>query len=194
MNRKNFPQQFFDQPVLTVARNLLGALIETGGERSRTSGIIVEVEAYHESEPASHSYRGRTARTEVMFGPGGFCYVYFIYGMHYCVNVVAEPVGIGAAVLIRAIEPVEGLAAMRRRRGGAAGHSVCNGPAKLCEALGIDGSFSGDDLRRSKRIAVRPYRDFGEADVSVSRRIGISKAKTLPWRFSVRENPWVSRG
>ena len=193
MYRRRFPQQFFEQSVLTVARNLLGSLLETGTGTSKTSGIIVETEAYHERDPASHSHRGKTKRTEIMFREGGHCYVYFIYGMHYCVNVVAESEGVGAAVLIRAVEPLDGVPLMKKRRG-VAGLGLTNGPAKLCEAFGIDQGVLGEHLSRSKEISVRPFRKVPDAQVEVSRRIGISKAKTLPWRFTVRGNPWVSRG
>ena len=130
---KPLKRAFFDRSVHEVAPELIGTTFLVGG----VGGIIVEVEAYHHSEPAAHSYRGPTPRNHVMFGPAGFSYVYRSYGIHWCVNFVCEGVGSASAVLIRAVEPTHGLTAMRRRRGVGDERALCSGPGKLCEAMGI---------------------------------------------------------
>src|SRR5512146_2223463 len=126
-------RSFFDRPVLKVARELIGATLLVNG----VGGRIVEVEAYHHTEPAAHSYRGRTDRNAVMFGPPGCAYVYRSYGIHWCLNFVCEAEGSASAVLIRALEPLRGIAAMQRRRGLPDARALCSGPGKLCEALGV---------------------------------------------------------
>jgi DNA-3-methyladenine glycosylase len=190
-----------------VAPYLLNKVL-VHGERA---GRIVEVEAYHGSDdPASHAYRGLTPRTAVMFGPPGFLYVYFTYGMHWCANVVCGPDGEAAAVLIRALEPLRGVEAMRESRPAARRDiDLCNGPAKLCQALGITGADSGTDLLApSPRSARRPRTVPSEPAVPVRLeddgtgpprrpgrgvRIGIRVAAERPWRFWVAGNPHVSR-
>lgn len=127
-----------------------------------------------------------------MYWEGGYCYVYSIYGLHHCVNVVTGPKDSGAAVLIRAVEPLQGLQFMRRRRPGANRCELTNGPAKLCQALAITKSYWGLDLLTSKRIRLTPFRTFSAAEIGCSTRIGISKAAAYPWRFFVKESPWVS--
>lgn len=191
---KRFPQSFFLRPTLDVARDLLGARLTTTIRGVKTSGRIVEVEAYYgPTDPASHSHRGETPRNAPMFRPGGLCYVYLIYGLHHCVNVVTEKEGIGAAVLIRALEPVEGIAAMERRRQTKDSTLLTSGPARLCEALKITRALSGHDLLRSGLIKLTPDEDIPDHAVKRSTRIGISKGKELDWRFFIRGNDWVSK-
>jgi DNA-3-methyladenine glycosylase len=151
-----------------------------------TAGRVVETEAYREDDPASHSFRGRTARTAVMFGPPGHLYVYLSYGVHRCVNVVAGPDGCGAAVLIRAVSPTAGLEVMRARRGGRRDVELTNGPGKVCQALGIQLRHDGT-AHTAARGEIR-LADDGVAPPSrplVGPRIGISKAVDVPWRFRV---------
>ncbi len=191
-------RSFFSQDALELAPALLGKLLVAADGRS---GRIVEVEAYRGGEdPASHAFRGRTARNATMFGPPGHLYVYFTYGMHFCANVVAGAEGIAEAVLLRALEPVNGLDAMRlarwgRQVGGTNGpdRDLCRGPARLCQAVGIDKSFDGLDL--VARGSVLWLADDGTVanEVSTAPRVGISAATELPWRFSVSGHSAVSR-
>jgi DNA-3-methyladenine glycosylase len=180
---------FYDRPVLEVARDLIGCVVSHGG----CAGVIVESEAYHHSEPASHAYVGLTNRTRVLFGPPGYAYLYRSYGIHACLNSVCEPAGVGAAVLIRALEPAEGIELMRARRGVERLENLCSGPGKLTQALGIGLELNGSDLIRGPiGIAPRPpaWRDV---EVAASRRIGITKAAELPWRFSALDSRYLSR-
>lgn len=175
-----------------VARRLLGCLIIREIDGQKLVGKIVETEAYHQSDAASHSYRGRTPRVDVMFGLPGFCYVYFTYGMHYCMNVVTGPEGEGSAVLIRALEPLEGLEVLAKNRGGLSGVQLMNGPAKLCQALQIDKGFNGHDLTKKPLILrVRPA--IASANIIQTTRIGISRDVDRPWRFYIRDNAFVSK-
>ena len=183
---------FLDGPAEQVAARLLGCLLVRELDGQRLVGRIVETEAYDQADAASHSYKRRTARTEVMFGPAGHLYVYFTYGMHYCMNVVCGPEGYGAAVLIRAVEPVEGEATMIQNRGGRGGVAATNGPAKVCQALSIDKRWNGCDLRAEPlQLVVRPA--LPTIQVVRSTRIGITQAADVPWRFYVRDNPYVSK-
>ena len=183
---------FFGRDPLEVAPDLLGKVM-VAGERS---GRIVEVEAYRGGDdPGSHGYRGVTPRTEVMFGPPGHLYVYFSYGMHWCANVVCGPTGTCGAVLIRALEPLTGVGAMYAARAKAKRDSdLCSGPAKLCQALGLDGAHDGLDLTTAAHGV--ELRDDGVvvADHRTSTRIGLAPGKgdDLAWRFFVRGNPHVS--
>ena len=164
---------------------------EIGGKR--TSGMIVEVEAYvGKVDRACHAHIGRTSRNSVMFETGGHIYVYFIYGMHHCVNVVTEPNGQGCAVLIRAIQPIEGVEIMQRRRKNRHPTNLSNGPAKLCVALGIDKKISGEDLLNSNLVKVSKYKTFTSKQIARSKRIGITKDSDRLWRFYIRSNKWVS--
>jgi DNA-3-methyladenine glycosylase len=172
--------------VCTVARALIGCVVRHG----ETAGAIVETEAYHESEPACHAFVGRTRRTVTLFGPPGIAYVYRSYGVHAMLNAVAEPDGIGAAVLIRALEPLEGVELMRVRRGRERVEELCSGPGKLTQALGIELTHNGGDLREGP-VTITPGRAAPQVIVS-SRRIGITKAVELPWRFSVAGSRFVS--
>ena len=157
--------------------------------------MIVEVEAYlGTNDPACHAARGKTARNEVMFRAPGHCYVYLIYGMYHCVNVVSDPEGMGSAVLIRAVEPLEGIPLMRRRRGGSRvrPRDLARGPGRLCEAFGITRSLSGEHMASSSRIWLEPYASFDGAAVATSGRIGISQGAEMPLRFFVSDSLWVS--
>lgn len=165
-----------------AAPRLLGCMLvrEVGGRTLR--GRIVETEAYSQDDVASHSYRGQTPRTKVMFGPAGHLYVYFTYGMHYCCNIVTGPDGHGSAVLIRALEPLDGLDEQART----------DGPARLCKAFGIDKALNGHDLHREPlRLELAP--PVAQTDIVQTTRIGISRGQDVPWRFYIRGNPYVSR-
>jgi DNA-3-methyladenine glycosylase len=194
--RKRRPQStaglkadFYDRPVLVVARDLLGCIVEHGG----VSGRIVETEAYHDSEPACHAFVGLTPRTEVLFGPPGIAYVYRSYGIHALLNAVCESEGVGAAVLIRSLEPLEGIEYMYRRRGVARETDLCSGPGKLTQALDIRLSHNRGDLARGN-VVIRPRgKDWGAPEIVAGPRIGITKAAELPWRFCLAENRNVSR-
>ena len=177
----------YGRPVVEVARELLGCVVRHG----ETAGRIVETEAYHHSEPACHAHVGLTPRTRVLFGPPGRAYVYRSYGIHALLNAVAEPEGVGAAVLIRALEPLEGIETMRARRGRTAARDLCSGPGKLTEALGI--GLDLDDTPLGDPIEILP-RDAPAPPVAVAGgRIGITKAVDLDWRFCVAGSPWLSR-
>jgi len=153
-------------------------------------GLIVEVEAYHHTEPAAHSYRGETARNAVMFGPAGYVYVYRSYGIHWCLNFVCEPKGSASAVLIRALEPIEGLPVMRRRRGVQEERLLCSGPGRLCEALGITVAQNGLALDRPPfALFARPE----PVEVVAGIRIGLTKAVDLPWRYGLKGSRFLSK-
>jgi DNA-3-methyladenine glycosylase len=169
-----------------VAPNLIGATLLVDG----VGGIIVEVEAYHHTDPAAHSYIGRTERNAVMFGPPGVAYVYRSYGIHWCLNFVCEVDGSASAVLIRALEPTEGLRAMRRRRGAGEPQALCSGPGKLGQALGITIKHNGMALDRAP-FELRARRET--PDIVTGPRIGISKAVEHPWRYGLKGSPFLSR-
>jgi len=177
---------FFDRSVHQVAPELIGTTLLFNG----VGGLIVEVEAYHHTDPAAHSFRGPTQRNRIMFGPAGFSYVYRSYGIHWCVNFVCEGEGSASAVLIRALQPTHGLAAMRRRRELKDERSLCSGPGKLCEALGIT-------IKHSELPLDQPpfalYGRSGEVDVIAGIRIGITKAVDLPWRYGLKGSKFVSK-
>lgn len=173
-----------------VARRLLGCILERTIDGQTVRVRIVETEAYDQTDAASHSYKGRTQRTDVMFGPPGYLYVYFTYGMHYCCNIVVGEEGYGAAVLIRAVEPIENEKLLEKRRGGKTGVELTNGPAKLCQALGIDKQMGGHNLRLAPfRLIMRPQLTNG---IVTTTRVGISQAKDVPWRFYVKDSSFVS--
>jgi DNA-3-methyladenine glycosylase len=183
---KPLKRGFFDRSVHAVASNLIGATLLFDG----VGGIIVEVEAYHHTDPAAHSFRGPTPRNRVMFGPPGFTYVYRSYGIHWCVNFVCEREGSASAVLIRALQPTHGIPAMRRRRALHDERALCSGPGKLTEALGITSAHSGLPLDRPP-IAL--YARAGKVDVVAGVRIGITKAVKLPWRYGLKDSKFVSK-
>jgi DNA-3-methyladenine glycosylase len=179
-------QPFFDRSVHEVAPELIGATLLVGG----VGGVIVEVEAYHHTEPAAHSYRGRTDRNAVMFGPAGYAYVYRSYGIHWCLNFVCEGEGSASAVLIRALQPVTGLAAMRRRRGMSDERRLCAGPGRLCEALAVTHAHNG---RRLDRPPFALYARAEAVKIASGQRIGITKAVERPWRYGLAGSPFLSR-
>jgi DNA-3-methyladenine glycosylase len=187
------PPAFYDRDPEQVARDLLGCIVTRRSEQGLTSGRIVETEAYlGPHDPACHAVAGRTRRTHCLFGPPGFAYVYFIYGVHWCLNAVTREEGFGSAVLIRALEPIEGVALMRERRGVARDRDLTNGPGKLCQALAITGAENGVSLA-SAGLAILPGAPVPDATVAVTPRIGISKAADWPLRWIVRESAFVSR-
>jgi DNA-3-methyladenine glycosylase len=177
---------FFARSVHEVAPDLIGATLLVDG----VGGVIVEVEAYHHTDPAAHSFRGPTPRNLVMFGPPGFAYVYRSYGIHWCVNFVCEKEGSASAVLIRALEPTHGLAAMRRRRGVQDERALCSGPGKLTEALAITDAHNGLALD-APPIALHARKKKPEIVAGV--RIGITKAVELPWRYGLKGSKFLSK-
>lgn len=183
---------FLDGPSETAAQRLLGCWLVRDYNGRKLIGKIVETEAYDETDAASHSYKGRTPRTEVMFGPSGHLYVYFTYGMHYCMNVVCGPEGSGAAVLIRAIEPLEGEDVMSDNRGGKTGVDLTNGPAKTCQALAINTDQNGHDLR-DEPLHLIIQSPVPSTEIVQTTRIGISRAADIPWRFYIKGNAYVSK-
>ncbi|HEY3960055.1 MAG TPA: DNA-3-methyladenine glycosylase [Solirubrobacteraceae bacterium] len=188
---------FYARPVLEVARDLIGCVVEHAPDDGPpVSGVIVETEAYHDSEPACHAFAGLTPRTRTLFGPPGRAYVYRSYGIHALLNAVCEPVGVGAAVLIRALEPLEGIETMRARRskGDVAmrDEDLCSGPGKLTQALGIELSENGGDLCDGPVRVLPREAVWLEPAVVAGTRIGITKAVELPWRFCAVENRHVS--
>jgi len=190
-------RDFYQRSTLAVARELLGQRLVRVIDSERLSGLIVEVEAYiGEDDAACHAARGRTPRNEVMYGPPGHAYVYFIYGMHHCLNVVTEGEGFPAAVLIRALEPLVGLEIMRCHRSGKPDRELTNGPAKLCQALAIKMDFNGVDLCTSEVLFMEEGRRVAQEEIGASPRIGIKAdelAKSVPWRFYLQGNDFVSR-
>jgi DNA-3-methyladenine glycosylase len=180
---------FYHRSVHDVARDLIGCTVRHGG----AAGRIVETESYHMDEAASHAYAGVTKRSSTLFGPPGYAYVYFSYGVHSLLNAVAEPEGVGAAVLIRALEPVEGIELIRARRGVDRVEDLCSGPGKLTQALGIGLDLNGSSLvdgpieMLARDPAARPPR------IVLGERIGITKAVDLPWRFCDADSRHVSR-
>ena len=184
---------FFEEDAPQVARKLIGNLLVRASDGKRLSGAIVEAEAYRGSnDPASHAYRGRTKRNDVMFGDPGHAYVYFTYGNHFCLNLTCEPAGVPAAVLVRAIEPREGIEEMKARRGVEKVQDVANGPGKLTKALGIGRELNGEDLVTSERL----FLEEGEKPrrVGSSSRVGISSGTAYRWRYFVEGSRFVSPG
>jgi DNA-3-methyladenine glycosylase len=179
-------RRFFSRSVHEVARDLIGAIVLVNG----VGGRIVEVEAYHHTDPAAHSFHGPTARNAVMFGPPGYAYVYRSYGIHWCLNFVCEPQGSASAVLVRALEPTTGLPVMRRRRGVADERRLCAGPGRVCQALGVTGVYNG------LALDAPPFALFarrGLVEVVAGPRIGITKAVDKPWRYGLKGSRFVSQ-
>lgn len=188
------PRSFYDRDTEIVAREMLGAIIESTTPDGTASAMIVETEAYvGEHDLACHAVAGRTKRTALLYGPPGFAYVYFIYGMHWCFNAVTRAEGLPSAVLVRAVEPLSGESLMRERRGDKPKSiDLTNGPGKLCEALGIDGALNGVSLQR-KPLVIREGRAVTSDEIEITPRIGISRAVDWPLRYIIRGNSYVSR-
>jgi DNA-3-methyladenine glycosylase len=183
---KRLTKAFFNRSVHEVAPDLIGATLLFGG----VGGRLVEVEAYHHTDPAAHSFHGPTPRNVVMFGPAGYAYVYRSYGIHWCLNFVCEPKGSAAAVLIRAIEPTVGLARMRRRRGLSDVRLLCSGPGRLCQALGITRADNGLMLDEPPfELLARS----GEVEIAAGPRIGLTKAVERPWRYGLKDSRFLSK-
>jgi DNA-3-methyladenine glycosylase len=183
---RRLSRAFFRRSVHEVAPDLIGAIVLFGG----VGGRIVELEAYHHTDPAAHSFRGPTDRNAVMFGPPGFLYVYRSYGIHWCMNFVCEPAGSAAAVLIRALEPTANLPLMRRRRGVKDERLLCSGPGRLCEALGITRAHNGLPLDQP------PFELFARnqaVEIVTGPRIGITKAVDYPWRYGLKGSRFLSK-
>ncbi|MHB1834505.1 MAG: DNA-3-methyladenine glycosylase [Solirubrobacteraceae bacterium] len=181
---------FYRRPVLAVARDLIGCVVAHGD----CAGVIVETEAYHETEPACHAYVGLTPRTRTLFGPPGKAYIYRSYGIHALLNAVCEPEGVGAAVLIRALAPVAGIEAMRARRPVEHDRDLCSGPGKLTQALGIELDLNGCDLSGAGPITILPRtRAWRDVETVADVRIGITRAAELQWRFCAAGSRYVSR-
>jgi DNA-3-methyladenine glycosylase len=196
MPRRRLPRSFYLQPTLDVARKLLGMYLVRRTPRGRLVGRIVEVEAYlGAQDPASHAYRGPTTRNEVMFRKGGSLYVYFTYGMHFCSNVVTEREGTGHAVLLRAVEPIEGVRLLAKHRGMSPGkiEQLCNGPAKLCEAFAIRREQNGTDLCGNEIWIEQRDPPLDTTQIASSQRIGVSSGKERLWRFFVKGSRFVSK-
>ena len=189
------PREFYLRDGLTVARELIGKKLVTNLSDGLTSGVIVETEAYMGAiDAAAHSYRGLTERTRIFFGDGGFVYVYLIYGRNLCTNVVANVAGVPEAVLIRALEPVDGVELMKLRRGKNNLRDLCSGPGKLSQALGVTKNFYGADLCDDE-IFIEPAENF-QATVTATRRINVDyagAAAEYPWRFVAADNKFLSR-
>jgi DNA-3-methyladenine glycosylase len=179
-------KSFFHRSVHDVAPDLIGATLLVNG----VGGLIVEVEAYHHTDPAAHSYNGKTERNAVMFGPPGFLYVYRSYGIHWCMNFVCEEEGSASAVLIRSLQPTQGLATMKRRRGTTEERQLCSGPGKVCQALGVTIKHNGWPLDKAPFELRARAQDW---DLAVGVRIGITKAAELPWRYGAKDSPYLSK-
>ena len=188
------PRDFYDRDTEVVAREMLGAILECRTDDGIASGMIVETEAYiGEHDEACHAVAGLTKRTAPLYGPPGFSYVYFIYGVHWCFNAVTRKEGLPSAVLVRAVEPVQGIELMRERRDSRArDKDLTNGPGKLCEALGINGAHNGLRLQQAP-LVIREGRSIADAEIETTPRIGISRAVDWPLRYIIRGNPYVSR-
>jgi len=188
------PRSFFARPSVVVAPDLLGRVLARAEPNGRVlRARIVETEAYDEGDPASHSFRGPSPRTEVMFGPPGFLYVYFTYGMHWCMNVVTDRVGRGSAVLLRAAEPLEGLETIRQRRAARTDRELLAGPARWTQAFDIDRAHDGADVAGGTTIWIERGVPVPSERIGVTERIGLTVARERPWRFVDRASPYLSR-
>ena len=187
-------RSFYSRSSLAVAPDLLGRVLVRRTAEGLVAGRIVECESYMEEDPASHSFRGPTPRSQVMFGPPGHLYVYFTYGMHYCCNVVTGSEGQGSAVLLRALEPIEGLDLMRERRGVMDERLLCSGPGRLTQAFGIGREENGADLVTGSDLWIGRGTRVAASGVGIGPRVGISVATESPWRFFEAGNRFLSRG
>ena len=196
---KKLPRQFYIEEPEKLAPQLLGKILVKKEKKTVYAGKIVEVEAYKGFEdPAAHSFNGKTKRNEVMFEKGGLLYVYFTYGMHFCANVTAGEEGVGWAVLLRGLEPLEGLGKMALNRFAKKDitkkeqYNLTNGPGKICQAIDIKRDYNGSDLT-GEEIYVLNAPSISKKDVIVTKRIGIKKAVDFPWRFYIKDNPYISK-
>lgn len=190
------PRSYYEQDSLTLAKDLLGRYLVHADEDGITIGKIIETEAYRGTlDAAAHSYSGKpTARTKIMFGPGGYAYVYLIYGMYYCLNIVAGAAGFPEVVLLRALEPVEGIELMKQRRNTEKLRNLCSGPGKLCAAMGIDKRYYGTDLCGDE-LFLLPGEKVAETNIGATPRINIAyagEAAAYPWRFIEKDNKFLS--
>jgi len=199
LSNKKLSKSFYKRDLLDVANDLLGKIFVKAEGKKHLSGKIVEVEAYHgDYDKAAHSFAGITERTKIMFEQGGYLYVYFTYGVHHCCNVVTGKEGQGTAVLIRAVEPILGVKKMIKNRFGRKLKNekeifnLTSGPGKVCQAFGIDRKLSGTDLTDNK-IFILESEKINPKDIGISKRIGITKSVDLPWRFFIKNNPYLSR-
>ena len=185
---------FYERNTVRVAKELLGKVLVRKLGDTRLEGIIVETEAYRGyDDTASHAYRGPTRRNQVMFGEPGHAYVYFTYGMHYCLNVTTEPAGQAGAVLIRAVQPVKGIVEMKKRRRTEHLRDLSNGPAKLTQAFAVTKALNGHDLTAGKKLYITEPSVTEPVHITTSTRIGIKAGAEKLWRFSIRRNPFVSK-
>ncbi|MEI8134168.1 MAG: DNA-3-methyladenine glycosylase [bacterium] len=190
-----FERSFFARPATRVARDLLGCYVHRRIKGKEMIGRIVETEAYHQDDPASHSYRGITPRTELMFGEAGYAYVYFTYGMHFCMNVVTGAIGTGEAVLFRALEPVSGTSEMFIRRIKAkTERDLLSGPAKICQAFDVGKPKHGEDFVYAKNLYLTQGSLRSNEKTLTTTRVGISVGIEKKWRFIIDGNPFVSKG
>ncbi len=192
------PQPFYEQDTIEAAKKLLGCYLAHIEDGETTVGRIVETEAYVLNDPACHAFKGKTKRNSVLFGPAGYAYVYMIYGMYFCLNAVAGKEGTGQAILIRALEPVEGIALMQKRRGKKDVKLLCSGPGKLTQALAIDISFNSLPLFSSpvqiwSSDSLPGFKIIGDDDITRTTRVGLSQAKDWLLRFYIKGNPYISR-
>lgn len=199
LSRNKLKKSFYQRDLLVVAKNLLGKTIVKHEQKIKLAGKIVEVEAYHgDNDEAAHSFKGITNRNKIMFDEGGYLYVYFTYGVHFCSNVVTGKKGQGTAVLIRAVEPIVGVDIMIKNRFGRKLknekeiYNLTSGPGKFCKAFGINRLHSGIDLTGEK-IFILDGEKINRNEIGISRRIGITKSVDLPWRFYIKNNPYLSR-
>lgn len=192
---RRLPHAFFARPAVDVAPDLLGrVLVHRLPDGTRLAGRIVETEAYEPGDPASHGFRGPTPRNLSMFGPPGHLYTYFTYGHHWMMNVVARREGEGSAVLLRALEPLEGLERMAAHRGREAPRDLCSGPGKLARAFSVDRAHDGEDLVRGRVVWLEEGEVLASAKIATGPRIGVSVGAEPRWRFWEAQSPWVSRG
>jgi len=191
INKEILPRAFYNRDTTAVARELLGNLLVHMSPEGITAGRIVETEAYLQDDPACHASRGITRRNRVMFGPPGHAYVYFIYGMYYCFNVVSAPEGVGEAVLIRALEPVEGIQLMRLRRKREKPEELCGGPAKLVQAMGITRRHNGTDLTGGNLVIYQGQKK--SEPIVATTRIGIREGTALPLRYYLKGSRFISK-
>jgi DNA-3-methyladenine glycosylase len=190
---EKLPRSFFEDYTPSVAKRLLGQLLVRRIGKQLLSGMLVEVEAYRgQDDPASHAFRGESPRNRVMFGEAGRAYVYFTYGFHHCLNVKTERKGVAGAILIRALQPLEGIELMKKNRGKEEVRELANGPGKLTQALKIDRRLNGEDLVRSERLFLAKGRDT-PLEIRDSSRIGIDRGLEFKWRYFIGGNQFVSK-